>query len=1151
MMKLKICCVLIILFISNKMTLSQYGPPCIPSSRIVDWSNAGLLSETPDKADNVININDYSGSDYDKIVNAIIDANGLPGMTIIYFQSGTYIIEGTVNISNVKESGIIFQGNGSSGTDKTTLRFSNIDVGDNCFNIYGSWENSRSEITQNISKGAKEIHYVNDSAIDLEVGDWIKFSEPGFDDEYDANKNGTSADDMSDYIGQITKVFFTSSNSVTIKDEASKSYSSSNNMWIREINPVKNIGFENFYIERTNSTKGYGCTFKFDMAVNCWVKGIESYYCTGYHVNVSRSSHIEISGCYIHHATNYDSDKGAGYGVVLGNSTTNCLIENNIFKKARHAMLVGTGANCNVFSYNYSREQTWDWDWLHSGADICLHGRYPFSNLFEHNKVEKIWADPSHGINGPYNTMIRNDVYNGKIFLCNADYTNSVGCNTSNVDTNPQLAEWIWEIWLGYDVHDSHHVYDLHTFWHLEPGDNEGFIVTHKQWSKWGSACYPNDFLNAFSYYYSNRPDFLSSDYNFPSFGPNTNLDHNGHIEITDQGIPAFDRYSESIKTYIDPTDWPDKTYISGQFNRDIKLSSSLVHDVQVIGDLVILSGATLTIEPGINLFFNNNTGLTVYGTLDAQGTVSAPILFTSSQSSPSAGNWYGIYFGDSSIDASCILKYCEIEYADYGVYAYSSSPTIHSCWIHDNIYGLRGYSSSMIVNNNKIYNNSQDGGYLYRGTPRFYNNTVYSNTGNGLKFFLSSGKIGYTSGTSQGKNEIRNNGDWGVYAKDLTEIFMGSSDSEGNRIGGYNAVMDNVINEVCSYDAHVEAEYNYWGTSSPTSGLFTLVYGGTIDYIPYLTSDPNGGSGLSKSVGSPGLNIIANNGHNRWAGYNPSELNLNKLSDLWLYGLELTLHNRPEKAIEIYKMLIEKFPESKEAKKAMVKIHHLLRESDEKSPDNYFENSLHTDRGIKEEYKSAALTLAAHTYVDMDQPVQAIGTFEKVVQEYPDSSYTLDALFSLVMLNLNSIKDSSSAKAYLEIMKREYPFEEQTLIARTDMGEKVDWSALGKRIPKPKTSKIDIPTEFALHNNYPNPFNPITNIRFDLPEATHVTITIYDITGREVIKLVNQNMNAGYRNIIWDAKDKYGRNVSSGLYIYQMRTGAGFNKTDKMILTR
>jgi len=583
-----------------------------------------------------------------------------------------------------------------------------------------------------------------------------------------------------------------------------------------------------------------------------------------------------------------------------------------------------------------------------------------------------------------------------------------------------------------------------------------------------------------------------------------------------------------------------------------ISKNESWAGTLTLTGNVTISSGVALYILPGTTVKFNSGKSLNVYGILDAQGTEVAPIFFTSSQSSPSIGDWYRIYFGSTSDDANCILKFCEIEYANYGVYAYSSYPTVHSCWIHDNTYGLRGSSSSMIVNNNKIYNNSQDGGYYYGGTPKFYTNTFYSNTGNGLKFYYSSGKIGYTSGTSQGKNEIRDNGSWGIYAQHLTEIFMGSSDSENNRIGGYNAVMNNVINEVCSYDAHVEAEYNYWGTSSPTSGLFTLVYGGTIDYLPPVTSNPNGGSGLSKSVGSSVLDNIANNGHNRWAGYDPANLNMDKLSDLWLYGLELTLHNCPGKAIEIYKLLIEKFPESKEAKKAMVKIHHLLRESDEKSQENYFDNLLQKERALKEEYKSTALTLAAHTYIDMDQPIQAVRTFEKVVEEYPDSSYALDALFSLFMLNLNSFMDTSSARAYLEIMKREYPCDDQTLIAQTDMGEKVDWSVLNsKQLPKPRTETIDIPTKFALHNNYPNPFNPITNIRFDLPEATYVTITIYDITGREVVKLVNRNMNPGYRHLIWNARDKYGHNVSSGIYIYQMRTSAGFNKTKKMMLVR
>ena len=257
-------------------------------------------------------------------------------------------------------------------------------------------------------------------------------------------------------------------------------------MWIQEIDPAYNIGFENFKIERTNTTKGYGSTFHFDLAVNCWIRGVESYNCTGYHVSIGKSSHIEVSGSYFHHATNYDSNQGTGYGVVLGQSSTNCLIENNIFRKTRHAMVVGTGANCNVFTYNYSREQKWDWDFLYPGADICIHGRYPYANLFEHNTIDFIMADPSHGDNGPYNTFFRNR-YPSKSTICifNSSYTNVIGnVNVSEVITDPNwLVEIGYSLW-GYDVKESTHTFDRYFNYYPEGPDWDwGWSsITHGLW---------------------------------------------------------------------------------------------------------------------------------------------------------------------------------------------------------------------------------------------------------------------------------------------------------------------------------------------------------------------------------------------------------------------------------------------------------------------------------------------------------------------------------------------------------------------------------------------------------------------------------------------------------------------------------------------
>ena len=94
------------------------------------------------------------------------------------------------------------------------------------------------------------------------------------------------------------------------------------------------------------------------------------------------------------------------------------------------------------------------------------------------------------------------------------------------------------------------------------------------------------------------------------------------------------------------------------------------------------------------------------------------------------------------------------------------------------------------------------------------------------------------------------------------------------------------------------------------------------------------------------------------------------------------------------------------------------------------------------------------------------------------------------------------------------------------------------------------IPEVFALHQNYPNPFNPVTTLRYDLPENNLVNITIYDMMGREVKTLVNQTQDAGYRAVIWDATNDYGKPVSAGIYLYQIQAGE-YISTKKMVLLK
>ena len=94
------------------------------------------------------------------------------------------------------------------------------------------------------------------------------------------------------------------------------------------------------------------------------------------------------------------------------------------------------------------------------------------------------------------------------------------------------------------------------------------------------------------------------------------------------------------------------------------------------------------------------------------------------------------------------------------------------------------------------------------------------------------------------------------------------------------------------------------------------------------------------------------------------------------------------------------------------------------------------------------------------------------------------------------------------------------------------------------------IPEVFALHQNYPNPFNPTTKLSYDLPEEAQVKIMIYDLMGREVRTLVNDQQSAGFKSIVWDATNNLNQPVSAGMYLYQISAGK-FHQVKKMVLLK
>ena len=96
----------------------------------------------------------------------------------------------------------------------------------------------------------------------------------------------------------------------------------------------------------------------------------------------------------------------------------------------------------------------------------------------------------------------------------------------------------------------------------------------------------------------------------------------------------------------------------------------------------------------------------------------------------------------------------------------------------------------------------------------------------------------------------------------------------------------------------------------------------------------------------------------------------------------------------------------------------------------------------------------------------------------------------------------------------------------------------------------IGLPDVFALHNNYPNPFYPVTNITYDIPEVAQVTLEIYNVSGQKVRTLAQGQHEPGRYRIQWNATNDYGTPLSSGMYIYRIRAG-DFVSVKKLILMK
>ncbi|MEZ5277998.1 MAG: glycosyl hydrolase family 28-related protein [Opitutaceae bacterium] len=383
-------------------------------ARLVDWTRAGVEGGIPDYA-NIIDFGEAGGDATGQVDNtARLQSliSNLTEDTVIYFPAGVFRFDRRIRLADISSRdlpGVILRG---AGTRDTKLLFMDPVAEDSgLFDVSGYAIGADIPIVTGLTKDSTSITL--QSAAALMVGDWIAIRQ---DNDYDAMATTRNIPDYLDSIdnatgyarrvvGQVVKVTAIEGNVVMLDRGLHLDFTWANPT-VTRVHMIEGVGFEDLTLENgLASAKRMNSDFLY--AANCWIRNVHSLMAMRFHVATELCANLTISDSFFNDAFRHDGG-GHGYGTLIADTTTHCLIENNVFQKLRHSMIWKEGATGNVFAYNYSFGGEWD----SSGVppDLSGHGHYAFANLLEGNIVEYVHASDYWGPIGPNNVFLRNRV---------------------------------------------------------------------------------------------------------------------------------------------------------------------------------------------------------------------------------------------------------------------------------------------------------------------------------------------------------------------------------------------------------------------------------------------------------------------------------------------------------------------------------------------------------------------------------------------------------------------------------------------------------------------------------------------------------------------------------------------------------------------
>jgi len=544
-------------------------------------------------------------------------------------------------------------------------------------------------------------------------------------------------------------------------------------------------------------------------------------------------------------------------------------------------------------------------------------------------------------------------------------------------------------------------------------------------------------------------------------------------------------------------------------FSGTLSQNTTIDGSALITGTLTIPSGVTLTVISGSIIKVSNGASLIVNGTLSANGgSASTPITFDFTTPNSMTNN--GIRFNSGS---SGTISFCKILNADRGIYENGVSVRISNSAISNCYYGIYLYNSSPTIETTNIKYNTYAGITAISNSDPLLKNNYIMNNQTGVNCSVDSDpKLG--TGVTNFGNNISNNV-YGVFCFNNSYPILGQSN-----VAGRNNLNNSTYNLYALSLGTVYAINNYWGATTPTkiAGTSTVI------------SSPFSNTNINIDPIPPLSKTISNL-------YASTESDIPLLYELDK-AYQLIASNNLAEARKICLNLVTNYPDYSVSYNALNLLKDTYPANAISSTKDVYK-SLFNIKGKKNLYAMAGLILSD---IDTENKLKQI---DEVINNYKGESVVELALFDKFVYYYFELDDKENSLAVSKELDGLFPLSPGAVEAHRILGDKEYYNININPDHALQKTADQTPAEYALLDNYPNPFNPSTTISYSLPEDGKVQIKIFDVLGREVATLVNEFTSAGKHNVVWD-----GANFASGIYFYSI-TFKGETLNKKMLLVK